>query len=156
MKETCITLCIIVLLLCITCAALFTGSENYHSASKQNMYNTHFHSINLPLVKFEKGFLNYTFYVENSWEKNTSKLSFEVNYYLGTVTFNNVVAWNEVIQSLRVEKPKLLTNKYNLFELDHGYFYGFNYDFLSYRLLEEPMDRKLIILKSDAVVKINL
>jgi len=93
---------------------------------------------------------------KNSWEKNASELSFEVNYYSGTVTFNNVVAWNEVIQSLHVEKPKLLTNKYNLFELDHGYFYDLNYESLSYRLLEEPMDRKLIILKSDAVVKISL
>ena len=72
------------------------------------------------------------------------------------MTFNNVVAWNEVIQSLHVEKPRLLKNTYTYFYLDHGFFYDLKYDFLSYRLLEDPMDRQLLILKSDAVVKISL
>ena len=156
MKKTTITISIVLFVLGITYVLLFMGSESYNYSSKHKIYNAHFQTINLPLVKFQKGFLSYTFYVKDSREKNASELSFEVNYYSGTVTFNNVAAWNKVIQSLHVEKPRLLKNTYNLFKLDHGFFYDLKYDFLSYRLLEDPMDRQLIILKSDAVVKISL
>ena len=66
------------------------------------------------------------------------------------------MAWNNVIQLLHVEEPRLLKNTYTYFHLDHGFFYDLKYESLTYRLLEDPMDRKLLILKSDAVVKISL
>lgn len=157
MKKISIIICIILLVLSITYTMLFIGSENYNTLSKQTIYNRHFHIINLPLVKCTKGFLSYTFYVKGAWDNDASNLSFEVNYRTGIVTFNNPEEWNIIIHSLNSAKPKLLKNQYNYFGLDHSFFNDIKSSMISYRLLEEgTMGRQLIILKSDAVVKISL
>jgi len=149
----------IFLIITISYFYLFTGTKELKS-NCIDRYDEYSNILELPITKFEKGFLNYTFYVCTTIKGKPYKIRFKMDYINKTVVFEDYEKLNERIEVIEKEYARPVARHYAYLDINgESYFDNIVEDGINLRLIEtieNKQDRQIIINLSNQTIKIRL
>ena len=158
MKKQIVIISVILLMLG-TYLYLFTGSKEF-KANCTDRYDEYSNVLELPITKFEKGLLNYTFYVCTTIKEKSCEIRFKMDYINKTVVFEDYEKLNERIEVIEKEYARPVAKHYAYLDINgESYFDNIVEDGINVRLIEtmkNKQDRQIIINLSDQTIKIRL
>lgn len=138
---------------------LFTGTKELKS-NCIDQYDEHSNVLELPITKYEKGFLNYTFYVCTTIKDKRYEIRFKMDYINKTVIFEDYEKLNERIKMIEKEYARPVAHHYSYLDINgESYFDNIVEDGINVRLIEtieNKQDRQIIINLSAQTIKIRL
>jgi hypothetical protein len=159
MKKKHIVLLSIISITLLSHLYLFTGSKEF-KANCVDRYDGYSNALELPITKYEKGFLNYTFYVCTSIKDKPYEIRFKMDYINKTVVFEDYKKLNERIKMIEKEYARPVARHYSYLDINgESYFDNIVEDGINVRLIEtieNKQDRQIIINLSDQTIKIRL
>lgn len=96
---------------------LFTGAKEFESYCVDN-YDGHSNVLQLPIVKYKKGFLNYTFYTCTTIENEACEIRFTIDYINKTVIFDDYKKLNERIKMLQKDYARPVAQQYTYLDIN--------------------------------------
>lgn len=138
---------------------LFAGSKEF-KANCVDRYDDHSNVLELPITKYEKGFLNYTFYICTTIKNKPYEIRFKMDYINKTVVFEDYEKLNERIKMIQREYARSVAKEYAYLDINgESYFDNIVEDGINVRLIEtieNKQDRQIIINLSDQKIMIRL
>jgi hypothetical protein len=159
MKTKYIIFLSVFLITVISYLYLFTGTKEFKSNCIDS-YDEHSNVLTLPIVKYENGFLNYTFYACTTIKDKPIEIRFKMDYINKNVVFEDYEKLNERIEIIKKEYARPVAKQYAYLDINgECYFDNVVENGINVRLIEPDKNkegRQIIINTSEQIIKIRL